>query len=105
LNVSREYISNQTGEPALPQVLFSDIWKPDYDAANVTLIDVMADLNLTNATLVSDFKNWYLFFFSPTGVITTNTPVPIQPVTPLPPSGGITNPVPPGLEVLRAWII
>jgi hypothetical protein len=56
---------------------FSDIWLSLYDQANVTLAEVLADLN-ASSTIVALTTDFFDTFFGPYGFVTLNTTFSMQ---------------------------
>jgi len=53
---------------------FTDIWVPLFDLPNVTVAQVVADLNATSS-IITDTLSFFNTFFGPTGFVTLSPPI------------------------------
>jgi hypothetical protein len=56
---------------------FTDIWKPVYNETQVTVAEVVADLNGSSSIIVNT-TSWFHMFFGPNGLVTLNTTLSMQ---------------------------
>jgi len=81
---------------------FTDIWSPIYDLSQITVAEVVADLNGSSSIIVNT-TSWFHMFFGPNGLVTLNTTLSMQQANQTTnTSFGINIPV--GLEAIVAWI-
>jgi len=81
---------------------FTAIWSPVYDLAQITVAEVVADLNATSSIIINT-TSWFQVFFGPNGLVTLNTTLSMQQANQTTNSSfGINIPV--GLEAIVAWI-
>lgn len=57
---------------------FSEIWLSFYDQANVTLAQVVADLDSSSSILMLT-RDFFVTFFGPQGFVTLNTTYSMEP--------------------------
>ena len=105
MNALHEYLhhnAEHTSNESITLLNFTMIWKEIYDDDNMTLSDIIADLNLTS-TIVVDLKEWFSFFFGIEGVVTLDR---VEPSIPPVSGGGDGQPsdIPPGMEAIVEWI-